>query len=583
MDLPFDDYAHELISKLDLSKTGTDEFSGRCPNPNCIKDGGKDRFRISNYNGKLKHHCRKECSLKDRTNALRDLGLIPPYKSPSAFKNTNRAELRSHIYEDESSTPVRKAIKYSDGSWTQQRFKGVEWLYGVKDTPNILYGLPRLLEDHTDNLVFVFEGEKDCELAWDHGLLATTNVGGAGNWKDELNKPLEGRTVCLVPDNDNAGSNHVTKVSKSLTESGIQNFILWNYRENLSEKGDFSDWMAANNNQVDEFLNLVKEEQRNPSTPPELQHSDNPTKFLHKFGIMSAVDLVNTDLPEPEFLLEGIIPKTGLAMIAGGSKAGKSWANLRFCKEIAEAGYKVFYLSTEDNKGRAKKRVKMVFGSSPHPNFDVLPMLSEDITLPRGKEALEFINELFRWKKYDLIVIDTVAAILEPKTNNKNYEISEAEYAAIRKVAHEHQKAIFVTTHTKKSNGDTGVPKVEQILGSTGISATVETILIMEKVIGKRDCKLHVTGKDVEEQDLYLQWNNMDGFEIRYDFAEAQLGPVQQQILDHIKDNPRCTQKQIVEVLGKDQGQISKALTSMEDSEVILKNHHNNSYMAYAK
>ena len=55
---------------------------------------------------------------------------------------------------------------------------------------------------------FVYEGEKDVERAWQHGLSATCNVGGAGKWADELNQFLIGRTVCIVPDNDVAGTNH---------------------------------------------------------------------------------------------------------------------------------------------------------------------------------------------------------------------------------------------------------------------------------------------------------------------------------------------------------------------------------------
>ena len=91
-----------------------------------------------------------------------------------------------------------------------------------------------------------------------------------------------------MPDNDDAGTKHVTKVSKSLTKSGIQNFILWNYRENLPEKGDFSNWMASNNYQVDEFIGLAKKEENNPSLLPELQHSDRPKKRL--FTKLSEID-----------------------------------------------------------------------------------------------------------------------------------------------------------------------------------------------------------------------------------------------------------------------------------------------------
>ncbi len=55
------------------------------------------------------------------------------------------------------------------------------WEYGVKGVPNIPYGLPKLIEDCSDSGVFIFEGEKDFEPAWEHGLLTATNVGDSGS------------------------------------------------------------------------------------------------------------------------------------------------------------------------------------------------------------------------------------------------------------------------------------------------------------------------------------------------------------------------------------------------------------------
>ena len=75
----------------------------------------------------------------------------------------------------------------------------------------------------------MFEGGKDVELAWCNGLLITFNVGGAANWKDELNQYLGGRTVCIVPDNDEAGEKHARKVHASLCKAGIDCFVFWDY------------------------------------------------------------------------------------------------------------------------------------------------------------------------------------------------------------------------------------------------------------------------------------------------------------------------------------------------------------------
>ena len=97
----FSQYANDFIGKLELKKKNTGEYAGRCPN--C---GGEDRFRISDYGGELKHHCRKECSLADRTNALRGLGLIPefqpvsvPYHQKKNIPLLGGAELEGDVLE----------------------------------------------------------------------------------------------------------------------------------------------------------------------------------------------------------------------------------------------------------------------------------------------------------------------------------------------------------------------------------------------------------------------------------------------------------------------------------------------------
>ena len=65
-----------IVAHLKLRKTNQHEHCGPCPY--C---GGTDRFRIQNYQGSLKHHCRGEsrgeCSFAKRSETLRLMGLLP--------------------------------------------------------------------------------------------------------------------------------------------------------------------------------------------------------------------------------------------------------------------------------------------------------------------------------------------------------------------------------------------------------------------------------------------------------------------------------------------------------------------------
>ena len=143
------------------------------------------------------------------------------------------------------------------------------------------------------------------------------------------------------------------------------------------------------------------------------------------------------------------------------------------------------------------------------------------------------------------------------------------EYDALRKLAHSLGIAIIVVHHCKKSSDVASAP-LEKVIGSIGITGTAETILVMEQQTGSKDCKLHVTGKDVEQCEKYLRWNG-HGFDIEEDMREARLGPVQKVVLMLIRDKPRCMQKYIVDATGKDQGQISKIIDSLVSDGLVVR------------
>ena len=101
----------------------------------------------------------------------------------AAFNGKGSGVLREHIYRNPDGSINRKSVKLSDGAWRQMRYENGTFIPGVKGVPNVPYGADRLAEDFSDELVFIFEGEKDVERGWDRGLLATCNVGGAKTGK----------------------------------------------------------------------------------------------------------------------------------------------------------------------------------------------------------------------------------------------------------------------------------------------------------------------------------------------------------------------------------------------------------------
>ena len=91
----------------------------------------------------------------------------------------------------------------------------------------------------------------------------------------------------------------------------------------------------------------------------------------------------------------------------------------------------------------------------------------------------------------------------------------------------------------------------------------------MENIIGKKDRKLHVTGKNVEQNEFYLAWNGA-GYDFCEDAEVAGLGSVQREAYELIKQYPRCFQGKLVYMIGKEQGQISKILYALQVTCLLL-------------
>jgi len=162
---------------------------------------------------------------------VRDRAGLPRWEpSRPALKVDNIARMADRVRKrpaKEGSAPANYIYKQADGTpylrvvrpgFYQFHWDGSAWESGAPTGPKIPYRLPELLEAEHDTVVIV-EGEKDADNLRALGLLATTNSGGAEKWSSDLNQYFVGRDVYILPDNDEAGERHATKVAENL--SGI--------------------------------------------------------------------------------------------------------------------------------------------------------------------------------------------------------------------------------------------------------------------------------------------------------------------------------------------------------------------------
>ena len=91
MNRSYKEYSDRLIRELSLKRKSGNEY-GEVPCPNC---GGTDRFYITELNGEIKHHCRKDCDFIERDRVLQERGLLPsaPSKVQQAYHEKKRIPL----------------------------------------------------------------------------------------------------------------------------------------------------------------------------------------------------------------------------------------------------------------------------------------------------------------------------------------------------------------------------------------------------------------------------------------------------------------------------------------------------------
>ena len=288
---------------------------------------------------------------------------------------------------------------------------------------------------------------------------------------------------------------------------------------------------------------------------------------LAGFALSTAQELSTRTFAPIKWLIPKILQIPNLGLVVGAPKSGKSWLTLAWARDIASQGHTVVYIANEDNERRLKERYAKIsdFASS---NLIFISGLSSEKSLPKGDAALGFLSAIkAKYPELKCIIIDTIQAIREPNQKDQYGQV-EAEFNKLRKLAHELEIAIVAVHHTKKKT-DFDVEPLDTILGSQAIAATVETIFVLQRVVGSQDIDLFITGKDVVQQDDYrLCWTDA-GFSDPQDRTYASLGPIQQQIVKFVKSQPGCTQTAIVEGLGKSKQQVNEAVNRLIELGII--------------
>ncbi len=397
--------------------------------------------------------------------------------------------------------------------WSRPDMKG-NGLRGKAAKSLPLYKTETLRDLPPGTPIVVTEGEKACDAVCAAGQVALATFGANALPDRDVLTPLVPFQVILWPDNDDPGRRHMADLATSLQALGTT--VLQVSWPEAPDKGDAADALVLHG--PDRVAELVGAAEPVP-LPPILQRDRRR---------WTAADLLNADFPEPTWLVPGILP-TGLTLLAGRPKVGKSWLALQIAHAKGIGGEvfgaavdkgRVLFLALEDSPARLADRMRLQHWPE-----------DADVQFQTSCAVAE-LAAILEHDRFDLLVIDTFSRLF--------VDVDQDDVSATTKALGQLQElaqaggfsVLLLDHHRKGADGDA----VLDVLGSTGKSAVADTIAGLFRHRGERDATFKTVSRDCEEVELTLRFGRDLGIWSVVDYGER--CPQTGAIIDALRDEP---------------------------------------------
>jgi RecA-family ATPase len=280
----------------------------------------------------------QRCNKSGALEWLEREGLIEPRQTADPRRAQPRASKSTfYDYADEQGEVRYRVERIETGADRDFRQHGPDGRGGFHSARGCMsgvvplpYRLPELLAADSSRLVYVCAGEKDADRLASVGLVATSNSGGEGNWRPELNRWLSGRRCVLLEDNDRKGRDHVAKLRAHLEPVASAAAVL--RLPDLPEKGDVSDWLDAGNNLADlERLAEAVVAAAQPADP---------------IGEMCSVASTAGTEPQPRrWIIDQLVPVGAVTTLFGDGGVGKTLTAMQMGVAV-DQGDEIFGFAT---------------------------------------------------------------------------------------------------------------------------------------------------------------------------------------------------------------------------------------------
>jgi 5S rRNA maturation endonuclease (ribonuclease M5) len=393
---------------------------------------------------------------------------------------TPRQEVAFYDYLDEDGELLFQKVRFEPKDFMQRRPDGNGgWDWSLNGTRRVLYRLPELLKTAPESVIFIVEGEKDAESLRSLGLTATTN-GAAGKWlglcKDpSFQKPLEGRRVAIMGDNDKAGEKNVRMIAESIFSVAKEVRI-------VKVPDGFKD--------ITEYL-----ESRDSAEPEDLRelilswHGKAAIYDPNKKGELVFVSMADIEAEPVKWFWPNRIPANMFSMMTGNPNMGKSFLMMYMaatvstgrdwpdCQNDMPAGTVLLINGEESAKHAIKPRLEWNGAdcSKVHIVHHIAGDDGEEV-FDIQKHIAELSGYLDRVTDCRAIFIDPITAFLGGANENSNSEVRAALLPLIN-LAEQRQVTIIGISHMNKKSD---LQAIHRNLGSIAFVAAARSVWLIE-------------------------------------------------------------------------------------------------------
>ena len=403
--------------------------------------------------------------------------LVDKYNLPSGNGSHRPRELpqqrRPKIVETYQYTDENGAVLFEQCRFEPKDFRprrpdpddANKHIYNMEGVRRVLFRLPAICAAvHASRTVYIVEGEKDVMALESIGAVATCSPLGAGKWRDEYTVPLRGARVVILPDKDDPGRAHATKVADSLrgVSATLQTIELPDL--NGATVKDAFDYVTAGGSLPD--LEVLGESAHEKG-----------------FDVFTLSQLrAYTTPPGHKIMGDGFLRRGAGTLAVGGTGLGKSVlamqisvsvaAGLPFlgCISVPEAR-RVLHIQAENDEETMQRDLLSIVDYVKADD----DLVECNLTLAHcygrtGTDFVEWLPYMIRKFEPDLIVIDPYQAFVGAVDINGTQGFLEW-VSPIQVMLRENEAALLLLAHTPKPRERDGWNQRESVYMAAGTSA----------------------------------------------------------------------------------------------------------------